>query len=455
MGTWHTDPTRGVAVLVAAGLPLGPLETVERFYRAPKGGKLHRRDSCGRSGLASTYLRFVDVDPQDTCQRCWRGPTEPTVRRYIRDGHTVVQAHEILIAQRKHVLAEQAGKSVEELTEDETRRAETLTATLPLGDVPWELVNQARAAALALEDVRDGEGSHPALVQHVSPIAAAARAWYDALRAAATCGGDDDELIRRVVLDLMEEVYRGSKLAGTGVPDLVGSAYPALCTVAANYYGMRSAAGFEDLVERAWRTWRTHVQATGSVQDATAAALASTRIDELEPNFMAQVTCLGAPVTEHVAGQTPWQWLTAEWRIRAREELTEVLATWQDRFTDAMRDAAEAGRKIVQLTGWGTLQQTSGSATMQILGCLQMAEQHEKAMALVLAPGPVATWLTAFDLYGVRHPSTNATIVADAREDDTVETLEVALALYQPYGGPSSPLASITAALAAARGVYA
>lgn len=467
--TWNqeADPTWGVAAAVAAGMPPGPLAIAQRFHRgeSPKG-KLHIDYWCGPNRLDRIEdVDFTTITADRLCTRCVDGPISDAAKDHIKAWRTVVEATTKLARARAGLIAAARGVPVEELVETDQALARAWQRPLDVTRASWAQVNEAQAVVRLLESVTTAEGTHIDLLDYVAPLHTAASALHTALRHAAQAGNDDRELIRQVVLDLMEQHYSHDsrkKLAGKGWPDLKAADFPALC---ASEYSFSSgdARGFKGLVRDAWTVWRAHVQATGDLPGAGTAALADTKIEHLEPGQVGQLKPAGDPWTTYEPGMTPWQWAVAEWRAHTQAELATVVALWAERFAAELAQAATEPAQIVHLQNWGHKDRSSIDPGAQLIAQMDLVTNTAYTEALFIAPGPVARWLDRFGTAGSADKSaghhTNRPVVhllGPAGDSDDADMLQVAFTLHQPGTGRwREPLAELAAAVTAAQGICA
>jgi hypothetical protein len=478
----------GIGALIAAGAPADLFSDPNFFYQTSRAGKLHADEHCSKlkrdrySTVATNRFMVAMASTPDTayCSVCVIAPTHERTARNREHALTVLSARQA----HRRLLAELSGAAPADLRTPATWGAAPPppldTAGLPPIDIApvipdpvnWQQVTAATAIRNALDSVLRAAQLDERVREWATPDSVRIGALLSALTQAA--GGTDTATLHRLaVLDLLSPAPRSySSYAAHQAPDeqLPPTAdpekYPAVCRN--DYRG--GADGFKQLAQHAWVAWRAVVRSDGDLTAAAEAAQAAVVLDEVVPEHVPQLPTATA-VVPYTPGQTPWEWLVANWRATAAAELTAMVAEWAQAYTAALQAAECREEVIVELTDWTFRNRSANNPSTQMLARLAVVTDEVHDVGLVRVPGVVADWLCEYGITGRRHqvlrdppsvPRTRGEGIIAARvadPTDTPEVLAMALRLWVHRGrnnylyGPAPLLEKLDTALDTARGM--
>lgn len=472
--TAPTEPTWGVQALLEAGLPDGPLAAPQRFFRTRAGSKLHANVKCSRmrNSAMSVLVDFRTTLAEAYCSECVSGPTDTAAATYIEHAKSISARTRAFAQLCALVTCDTLGLPAPTPDEDADEAVDLLPAVDVLAEVEvttatWERVGQADTILRALDDIDSHPQVYAGTLDRLAPLHAAVRSLRDRLRDVAGGAQDEGALVRSCVIDLLGKY--GAAGYGHGVtpedsrPQLkAASAYPALCTTGADYGARFSDSGFNDLVLESWGVWREEVRGTANLDTARAAVMASSRIPATAPKHVFQLN-MGSPRTAMPASGSPWDWMVAEWRLAATEELGRVVGEWQEAYVAAMSEADTLPFKIAALEDWDTTVRSTVNASNRVLAQVPLELDAARTTGLAIVPGVVARWLQAFDVAGqfvalATYRKRTVRLVADARPADSSEMLRTIFLLWErsnhkPYQRPA--FAKLETVIVAAQGIHA
>lgn len=431
----------GVHALLEQGIPAGPLaQETDVFYQVSTGAKYHADRYCNRAGPNSPDpVRISLATTPDTayCTSCVTEPVSARSQRYVQD------ATRILTAQRLYD-ALTAGPA----DENDPRQ--------------WRKAAFADAILYRLESIPRHDEAFAALVTHSHDLHTQARRLRDQIRSETGGPGNDAAVLRRCAIDLLGTIGERADPSDARPTVDAPESLPALCTPGSKYLGP-VIGGYKDTILTAWRQWRTSVADDGDLPAARADAIAAAGIDTLEPGVLAAMP-KGPARTPHPAGGSPWDWLVAEWRHAAVEELTTVISSWEQAYAQTLTGT---GSRMVSITGLTLEMLISINVSTALLAQLPMVWDKSKRTALLTVPAPVADWLKKFGVTGrtaspetrksVGRPRETAEVhdLGPARASDDADVLTLALKLWEPAGNgaPVTPRSDLANVVDIARGI--